>query len=103
MPDKTYLDGVRDGKIESMEERLDNYENVIQGIGDSLRAEFAKRLDPISVALLGNGDPSKGLAFQFPKVAGAVDTNRNSISTNRWLIGLVLAAIIGITIRVAVF
>ena len=30
MPDnKTYLDGVRDGKIESIEERLDTYENVI--------------------------------------------------------------------------
>ena len=97
MPDnKTYLDGVRDGKIESIEERLDTYENVIQGVGDSLRAEFAKRLDPISVALLGNGDPSKGLASRF---AALVST----VNTNRWLIGLVLAALVGTIIRVAVF
>jgi len=96
MPDKTYLDGVRDGKIEAIEERIGAYEATVQGIGDSLRDEFAKRLDPISVALLGNGDPSKGLASRFSALC-------STVNTNRWLLGLVLAALVGTIIRVAVF
>ena len=94
--DKTYLDGKRDGKVEALEGRIDGMGSDIQGLAKSLRDEFVDRIDPISKALLGNGDPSKGLASRFSALV-------STVNTNRWLIGLVLAALVGTIIRVAVF
>jgi len=94
--EKTYEDGKRDGKVEALEERVNGIEVDIQGLAKTLRDEFVERIDPISRALLGNGDPQKGLASRFLVVS-------NMVKTNRWLIALLLAALVGVSMRVLIF
>ena len=94
--DKTYLDGKRDGKVEALEGRIDGMDLDIQGLAKSLRDEFVDRIDPISKALLGNGNPDKGLCSRFAALS-------NTVSNHRWLIRLIVAALIGMAVKVIVF
>jgi len=90
--DKTYEDGLRDGKVAGLEGEISEIKKDIQGMTSSLRTEFCRRIDPISQALLGNGNPQNGLAYRFTGVA-------KTAATNRWLIGIMLVAMIGVCVR----
>ena len=92
MPDKTYEDGLRDGRVAALEGEVLEIKGDIQGMTNSLRDEFCKRIDPISKALLGNGNPQSGLAYRFTGVA-------KTAATNRWLIGIMLVAMVGVCVR----
>ena len=95
MPDKTYEDGLRDGRVAALESEVSEFKADIQGMVCSLRDEFCKRIDPISHALLGNGTPQNGLVTRFADVY-------RMAATNRWLIGIVLVAIISLGVRMFV-
>ena len=81
--DKTYENGMRDGRITAVEEQqirmqdlvLETRKEMIEavnGLGTSIRNEF----EPMSKALLGNGDTEKGLCTRFAVLSAKVFTNR---------------------------
>jgi len=81
--DKTYENGVRDGRIKAIEDQQIHMQDLVletrkemlaavNGLGTSIRNEF----EPMSKALLGNGDAEKGLCTRFAVLSTKVFTNR---------------------------
>ena len=104
MPEpKTYEDGLIDGEISALKQRVsdveglgDRFERALTEFGESLRKEFNDKLDPIGEALLGNGDPKKGLMYKFVEAMGDMKVIGDRASWNRKLIYMLLAAIVGL-------
>jgi hypothetical protein len=106
MTDRTYDDGVRDGRIEALEKRAedtdgwvtrlaeqmnsgfkdlgDRFDRDLSGLGDSIRVEFR----PMSVAIQGNGDPSRGLVSRMA-------APEESVGFHRWIVYGLLSLLAG--------
>ena len=105
--DRTYEDGLRDGRIEALEgevgtlrqEMREGFEKMgatvstaVASLGEAIRDEFK----PVCEIVRGNGDAKKGLVSRLA-------TLEETVSAHRWLIGMIVVALIGNVVATAVF
>jgi len=78
MAENTYEDGLTEGRLRSLEssyalingalEKLgDRVTGAMNDLGRSLREEIAEEVVPIRKAVVGNGDPSRGLCSRMER------------------------------------
>jgi len=85
MDEKTYDDGLRDGKIEAIEGSLKGLRESMDSMGEALRGEMA----PIRKALVGNGSPKGSLISSCAVLC-------SKVAFNRLLIVFMLTSIVGL-------
>ena len=84
---KSYDDGIRDGKIAAIEDSIDGLREAIDGMGKAIRSEIA----PMRKAVLGNGTTEGSMVSRLAVLC-------TKVATNRKLIFVMLSALVGVVI-----
>jgi len=112
--EKTYEDGLRDGRIQALEDRASDVDAQITQLAEQMNSGFVslgKRFDvglanlgdtirdefrPTCEAIRGNGDPSSGLIAQFAVMRG-------TIAFHQWIVYGLLSLLSGGVVKLLFF